>query len=164
MPYIVSDRNGPIISVKISGEISRTEVGQIQAAALRAIQQCGKISALFILDDFRGWKREGNWGDISFMTQHDKEIARIAVVGDEQWRDLIYAFLAKGFRSAEIEYFSPADLADQCHWTSIKEDRECSPRVSSPFWPRQARRSPPMPQHFFRSSQDSSGTIEARSR
>ena len=116
MPYIVSDRNGPIVSVKISGEISRTEVGQIQAAALRAIQQCGKISALFILDDFRGWKREGNWGDISFMTQHDKEIAKIAVVGDEQWRDLIYAFLAKGFRSAAIEYFSPADLTKARAW------------------------------------------------
>jgi hypothetical protein len=116
MPYIISDRNGPIISVKISGEISRTEVGQIQAAALRAIQQCGKISALFILDDFRGWKREGNWGDISFMTQHDKEIDKIAVVGDEQWRDLIYAFLAKGFRSAAIEYFPPADLTKARAW------------------------------------------------
>ena len=116
MPYIISDRNGPIISVKISGEISRTEVGQIQAAALRAIQQCGKISALFILDDFRGWKREGNWGDISFMTQHDKEIAKIAVVGDEQWRDLVYAFLAKRFRSAAIEYFSPANLAKARAW------------------------------------------------
>jgi len=116
MPYIISDRNGPIISVKISGEISRTEVGQIQAAALKAIQQCGKISALLILDDFRGWKREGNWGDISFMTQHDKEIAKIAVVGDEQWRDLVYAFLAKGFRSAAIEYFPPADLTKARAW------------------------------------------------
>jgi hypothetical protein len=121
MPYIISDRNGPIISVKISGEISRTEVGQIQAAALRAIQQCGKISALFILDDFRGWKREGNWGDISFMTQHDKEIAKIAVVGDEQWRDLIYAFLAKGFRSAAIEYFLPADLAKARAWLQAEK-------------------------------------------
>jgi len=116
MPYIISDRNGPIISVKISGEVSRVEVGQIQAAALKAIQRCGKISALLILDDFRGWKREGNWGDISFMTQHDKEIAKIAVVGDEQWRDLIYAFLAKGFRSAAIEYFPRADLTKARVW------------------------------------------------
>ena len=116
MPYIISDRNGPIISVKISGEVSRVEVGQIQAAALKAIQRCGKISALLILDDFRGWKREGNWGDISFMTQHDKEIDKIAVVGDEQWRDLIYAFLAKGFRSAAIEYFPRADLTKARVW------------------------------------------------
>ena len=85
MPFTIVDATGPIISVKISGEIEKTEVTQIQAAALGAIQRCGRISALFILDDFRGWKRDGNWGDITFMTQHDQEISKIAVVGDEQW-------------------------------------------------------------------------------
>jgi len=116
MPFTIVDASGPIITVKISGELEKTEVTQIQAAALGAIQRCGKISALFILDNFRGWKRDGNWGDISFMTQHDQDIIKIAVVGDEQWRDLIYAFLAKGFRTAAIEYFVPADLAKARAW------------------------------------------------
>ena len=111
MPFTIVDATGPIITVKISGELEKTEVTQIQAAALRAIQLCGKISALFILDNFRGWKRDGNWGDISFMTQHDQDISKIAVVGDEQWRDLVCAFLAKGFRNAAIEYFVATDLA-----------------------------------------------------
>ena len=110
MPFTIVDGTGPIINVKISGEIDKTEVTQIQAAALGAIQRCGKIRALFILDNFRGWKRDGNWGDISFMTQHDQEISKIAVVGDEQWRDLVCAFLAKGFRAAAVEYFVPTDL------------------------------------------------------
>jgi len=110
MPFTIVDATGPIISVKISGEIEKTEVTQIQAAALGAIQRCGKIRALFILDNFHGWKRDGNWGDISFMTQHDQEIVKIAVVGDEQWRDLVCAFLAKGFRTAAVEYFVPSDL------------------------------------------------------
>jgi hypothetical protein len=116
MPFKIIDANGPIFSAKISGELSRAEVGQIQAAALKAIQRCGKIRALFILDDFRGWKRDGNWGDISFMTQHDQDIAKIAVVGDEQWRDLVCAFLAKGFRTAAVEYFVPTDLAKAQAW------------------------------------------------
>jgi hypothetical protein len=34
------------------------------------------------------------------LTEHDKDIAKIAVVGDEKWRDEVYAFLAKGFRRA----------------------------------------------------------------
>lgn len=121
MPFTIVDGTGPIINVKISGEIDKTEVTQIQAAALGAIQRCGKIRALFILDNFRGWKRDGNWGDISFMTQHDQEIFKIAVVGDEQWRDLVCAFLAKGFRAAAVEYFVPTDLPKARAWLETEK-------------------------------------------
>ncbi|HEY6997084.1 MAG TPA: STAS/SEC14 domain-containing protein [Candidatus Binatia bacterium] len=121
MAFTILDSTGPIVSVKISGELDRSEVTQIQAAALKAIQRCGKISALFILDEFRGWKRDGNWGDISFMTQHDEDISKIAVVGEEQWRDLICAFLAKGFRTAAVEYFLPADLAKARAWLEAEK-------------------------------------------
>ena len=101
MPFTISAATGPIISAKISGELDQAEVGRMQAAALEAIRRWGKISALFILENFRGWKRDGNWGDITFMTEHDQEIIKIAAVGDEEWRDLIYAFLAKGFRRGQ---------------------------------------------------------------
>jgi hypothetical protein len=116
MAFTIIDATGPVISAKIGGEIAKSEVSQIQALALDAIRRCGKINALFILEDFRGWKRGDEWGDITFLTEHDKEIARIAVVGEEEWRDLIYAFLAKGFRGAEIEFFPPADLTKARSW------------------------------------------------
>ena len=116
MPFTIIDPSGPIISAKISGELTKSEVSQIQAAALAAIQRCGKISALFILENFAGWARAGDWGDITFMAEHDKDISRIAVVGDEQWRDFAEAFLAKGFRQAAVEYFLPADLAKAREW------------------------------------------------
>jgi hypothetical protein len=120
MPFTIVDAAGPVISAKISGELGKSEVSQMQAAALQAIRRCGKISALFILDDFRGWKSGDDWGDVGFMTDHDKEIVKIAVVGEEGWRDMIYAFLAKGFRSAKIEYFLSGDLAKARAW--LKEN------------------------------------------
>lgn len=116
MALDITGSDGPVVRAKISGELSRSEVKQIQAAALGAIRRYGKISALFILEEFNGWKREDDWGDISFLTAHDKNIVKIAVVGDEQWRDYVYAFLAKGFRQAAVEYFSPADLAKARAW------------------------------------------------
>jgi SpoIIAA-like len=118
MPFTIIDATGPIISAKISGELGNSEVTQIQSAAREAIRRCGKISALFILENFLGWKREGNWGDISFLIEHDQSIAKIAVVGEEQWKDLVYAFLAKGFRQTAVEYFLPADLAKARAWLS----------------------------------------------
>lgn len=116
MPFTMIDASGPVVSAKISGDLSKSEVSQMQAAALEAIRRCGKISALFILDNFTGWTRGGQWGDITFLIEHDKDIAKIAVVGDEQWRVLIDAFLAKGFRQAAVEYFLPADLAKARAW------------------------------------------------
>jgi hypothetical protein len=50
------------------------------------------------------------------LTAHDQDIAKIAVVGDEQWRDFAYAFLAKGFRQAQVEYFLAADLEKARAW------------------------------------------------
>jgi len=71
-----------------------------------------------MLENFSGWKRGADWGDISFMSEHDKDIAKIAVVGEDQWRDSIYAFLAKGFRDAEVEFFLPGDLQKARVWLS----------------------------------------------
>ena len=116
MPFVIIDASGPVLSVKISGELERSEVSQIQAAALQSIGRWEKIDALFMLDNFQGWKQSEDWGDISFMSDHDKDIGKIAVVGDERWRDMIYAFLAKGFRGAEIEYFLPAELSKARSW------------------------------------------------
>jgi hypothetical protein len=116
MAFTILEASGPIVSAKISGELGNFEVRQIQELAAEAIRRCGKISALFILENFRGWKREGDWGDITFLTEHDKDIAKIAVVGDKEWRDLVYAFLAKGFRQAAVEYFLPGDLSKARSW------------------------------------------------
>lgn len=116
MAFTIIEPSGPIISAKIGGELTKSEVSQMQAAALAAIRRCGKISALFILENFTGWARAGDWGDITFLTEHDKDISRIAVVGDEQWRDFAEAFLAKGFREAAVEYFLTADLAKARAW------------------------------------------------
>jgi hypothetical protein len=118
MAFTIVDATGPIISAKITGELSNSEVRQMQTAALDAIRTCGKISALFILEDFQGWKRAADWGDVTFLTEHDKDIAKIAVVGEDKWRDSIYAFLAKGFRAAEVEFFLPGDLEKARVWLS----------------------------------------------
>jgi hypothetical protein len=77
-------------------------VSEIQASALEAIQRCGKISALFLLENFRGWQRGDEWGDISFLVEHDKDIAKIAVVGEEEWRDLAEIAKARSWLEANV--------------------------------------------------------------
>ena len=40
----------------------------------------------------------------------------MAIVGDEQWKDLALMFTAKGFRPFPIEYFAPGGLAKAHTW------------------------------------------------
>ena len=116
MSVNIIDGVGPIVTAKITGELSRADVTLIQTAARQAIQRCGKISALFFLDQFRGWKTEPGWGDMTFLNEHDKNIAKIAIVGETRWKDDVCAFLAKGFRSAAVEYFLPSEPYKARQW------------------------------------------------
>ncbi|HEY1265993.1 MAG TPA: STAS/SEC14 domain-containing protein [Candidatus Binatia bacterium] len=116
MPFTIIDGTGPIVTAKISGELSINEVSQLQNASLGAIERHGRISALLFLENFQGWKREGGWGDLTFMNEHDKNIAKIAVIGEPQWKDDVCAFLAKGFRSAAVEFFLPSEPYKARQW------------------------------------------------
>jgi hypothetical protein len=85
--------------------------------ALEAIRRCGKISALLSRRLRAGSaRRSGRYP----LYRADQNIAKIAVIGEEEWRDLAYA-LAKGCQAA-VEYFLPADLA---------KARACSKRPDS---------------------------------
>src|SRR5690348_2815406 len=116
MPFTIIDGAGPVVTAKITGELSRADVTQLQTIARAAIQRNGKISALFFLDQFRGWKMEPGWGDLTFLNEHDQNIAKIAVVGETRWRDDVCAFLAKGFRSAAVEFFLASEPYKARQW------------------------------------------------
>jgi len=103
--------SGPILCFKISGTLTRTEVSQMQSAAVDGIRLWRKVRALVVREDLRGWEKTSGWEDTSFADEHDPNIERMAIVGPEEWRDWVYAFAGRGFRPLAIEYFSPQQLA-----------------------------------------------------
>ena len=104
------------MTVKVMSRLKKSELDQIQAVALEAIKRWGKIWALIIFDNFRGWELNPDWGDVTFMSEHSKEIEKIAIVGEEMWKDQAYAFTGKGFRPTAIEYFSPSEHDQAVAW------------------------------------------------
>lgn len=116
MPFEIQESSGSLVSVKIKGILKKSELDQMQKVAEKAIEREGKVRILVTLDNFLGWERGDDWGDISFDIKHDKDIEKIAIVGDEKWRDLALAFLAKPFRPMEIEYFDSPQLDMARSW------------------------------------------------
>ena len=120
MGFEVMELADGVMSVRITGELKKAEADQIQAQAIEAIRQWGKLRLLFTLEDFRGWERGVDWGDTSFALEYGDAVQKMAIVGDESWRDLVYAFLGKGLRSTLIEYFSVEERGRAQAW--LEED------------------------------------------
>jgi len=115
MPFNITGVSERIISVTLTSELSLSEVTQLQMLTVKAIERLGRIKVLLVLKNFQGWSRDGRWAD-SLVGKHDKDNSKIAVVGDEKWRDLVCAFLGKGFRDAAVEYFLPAEISKARDW------------------------------------------------
>lgn len=60
--------------------------------------------------------RQSEWGDMGILRAHGNDIVRIAVEGEERWKDEVFAFLGKGFRITEIEFFPPASTKEAEDW------------------------------------------------
>lgn len=118
VPIQIVDASGSILHFRLQGTLRKADYDRMAAAARDAIARHGSIRVLVALDAFAGWEQHDGWGDLSFMMDEGERIDRIAIVGEEQWRDDSLAFTASGLRPTVIEYFLPSDLAEARRWLS----------------------------------------------
>ena len=123
MPASIEHESDNLYRVRISGVFSKTELENVQAVAAQEIKRLGRIKLLFILEQFQGWERGVDWGDVTFFTSHEKDIGRIAIVGDEEWRDHALAFAGAGIRKAAVRFFPPAERSQARAWL-LQGDRD----------------------------------------
>ena len=116
MPVEIIDASGKLLQIKIRGMLKKADYDRIIQIARESIAREGKIRALTILDGFEGWERSGDWGDVSFMMDQGQHIEKMAIVGDEKWKDDALAFTAKGFRATAIEFFPVSSLNKARTW------------------------------------------------
>jgi len=102
----VIDASGKLLQIIIRGMFTRADHDRIVQVAKEAIGREGKIRALIFLEGFRGWEQHKDWGDVSFMMEQGRNVERMAIVGDEKWKDDAIAFTAKGFRPTAVEFFA----------------------------------------------------------
>jgi hypothetical protein len=118
MSVEVTDASGKLLQLKVRGKLRKADYDRMIQIAKEAIRREGKILALVTLEGFEGWEWHGDWGDVSFMMQEGQHIEKMAIVGDEKWRDGALAFTAKGFRPTAIEFFPPSRLNEAHTWLS----------------------------------------------
>ena len=113
MPFEMFELSGNLLTVKIKGILTKLELEKIQSEALSTIKK--KIKIMVKLEDFMGWELGADWGDIKFAAQHD-HIEKIAIVGDEKLKDLVFAYVGNPFRKLAIEYFDVSQIDKARTW------------------------------------------------
>jgi SpoIIAA-like len=114
-----------LLVLRINGIMRRTEFEESQRAAAKMIREIGKLTALVLLDGFQGWERTEEWGDVSFLMEHDSDVAKIAIVGPEKWREEVLVFAGVGIRRSRVRYFSDSGSARA--WLADKPAPDATP-------------------------------------
>ena len=107
-----------VLRVDVNGTLLRRDLEACEPQVLDEARRSGGVRLLFVLRDFEGWDARDNWRDLSFYVTYGDAIERIAIVGDERWRDLALMFAAADLRKAPVEYFATDDIAEAREWLS----------------------------------------------
>jgi hypothetical protein len=108
--------DGGILRLRVSGQLTEAELSAAQERAATLIRRAGTIRILVLVEEFTGWRPGEEWGDFSFQESEDAHIARMAIVGAPEWRDLAMLFTSNGLRPFPIEYFPAKNLAEAEAW------------------------------------------------
>jgi hypothetical protein len=119
MPAHVCHEQDDVYRMELTGRLSSGELNAAGKEVLSAMQQspAGTVRLLVVLQpQFAGWDSASNWSDLTFYVRHGESISRIAIVGDEQWRDHAMMFSAAGLRRAPVEYFTTGAIDAARQW------------------------------------------------
>ena len=116
MPCEIVEKEDGRITVKISGLLKRAELAKAEKIAIEVMQSGSKVRFLILVENFLGWDKKDDWGDVSFQSLYDEQIQKIAIVCEKRWQELAEVFTGKGLRSVEIRHFTPSQMTQAKAW------------------------------------------------
>jgi hypothetical protein len=118
MGVTIQQEKGGLRVLRINGLLKKSEM---DAALAEEAQKWGpetRIKALVVVENFEGFERGADWGDISFLVKYDQQIEKVAIVGDPKWESDLSTFAGAGFRKGQVRFFRGNQLVQARAWVS----------------------------------------------
>ena len=122
MSVTFTKESDDLFVIKLQGVLAFEDLKEIENEAREGIDRSQKTKLLVLAEEFSGWGKEGDWGELTFFHEYDPYIEKIAVLVDEQWREQLLMFLGVGRRQALVESFFPDEEQDAREWL-LEEDQ-----------------------------------------
>jgi hypothetical protein len=118
MGVTIQQEESKLMVMRITGLLRKAELDAALAAEARKWGSATRIKVLVMVEDFEGFERDADWGDISFLVKHDDQIEKIAIIADPKWEIETLTFAGAGFRKGEVKFFPRNQLAQARAWVS----------------------------------------------
>jgi len=106
-----------VFRLEVRGTLKKSDLEGYRDWIASEIERLGAVRLLWNLDGFEGWDPEDRY-DLSFYIKYGDAVERIAIVGEDRWRDLALMFANAGLRKGLVEYFPGGALAEARAWLS----------------------------------------------
>jgi hypothetical protein len=116
MGATIEREEGDLRVLRITGLLRKSEWDSALAAESQKWGFETRVKVLVIVEDFKGWERGADWGDMDFFVEHDHQIEKIAIVADPRWETGATMFAGAGVRRGQVKFFSPTQLAQAQAW------------------------------------------------
>ena len=122
MSVTITKESEDLIVVNIKGTFTIEDLKEVQNQGRDEIDRSGKVRLLILAEQFSGWGKEGDWGDLTFMYEYDPYIEKIAVIADEKWKSQIVLFIGVGRRQASVAFFISGEEKDARDWLQSESE------------------------------------------
>jgi hypothetical protein len=116
MGATIEQEEGTLRVLRITGLLRKSEFDAALATEARQWGPTSRVKVLVIVENFKGWERGDDWGDVTFFETHGDQIDKIAIVADPQLETDLVMFTGAGFRRAPVKFFSANQLASARAW------------------------------------------------
>ena len=122
MSVTFTEEAGNLFVINIEGAFTFGDLKEVQDKARPEIERDERVKLLILAERFSGWGKEGDWGDLTFMYEHDAQIEKIAIVAEAKWKDQILMFVGAGRRQAAVEFFLDGQEQDARNWLQSESE------------------------------------------
>lgn len=106
MSVDAKEERGNLVHLELRGRLSPADQAALVYFITKATQRHGTVRLLVTLAEFGGWTADEDWDDAGLRIPDDSAILKSAFVGSPEWKDEVFAFVAKPFRTIPMEYFT----------------------------------------------------------
>jgi len=116
MSIIFTKESENLFVINVKEVLTFNDQKEVEERARAEIDRSQKTKLLVLAEEFSGWGKDGDWGDLTLMHEYDPYIEKIAIVADEKWKDQVLMFVGAGRRQASVEFFFPGQEQDARDW------------------------------------------------